>query len=74
MDSDTPPIEGQGGIMPVASHTPLLPHPTAISQAYSPAGSHQASAREQILNPSHSDGQRLLNQVERDDRHAKSFS
>ena len=51
MDSDTPPIEGQGGIMPVASHTPSRPHPNAISQAYSPAGSHQESplrpAREQ---------------------------
>ena len=71
MDSDTLPYKGQGGIMPVASHTPPRPHPNAISQAYSPAGSHQASplrpAHEQILNPSHSDGQRLLNQVERDD-------
>ena len=71
MDSDIPPIEGQGGIMPVASHTPPRPHPNAISQAYSPAGSHQESplrpAREQILNTSHSDGQRLLNQVEGDD-------
>ena len=63
MGSDTPPIEGQGGIMPGASHTPPRPHPSAISQAYSPGGSHQASpirpALEQILNPSHSDGQRL---------------
>ena len=67
MGSDTPPIEGQGGIMPVASHTPPRPHPSAISPAYSPGGSPLRPALEQILNPSHSDGQRLLNQVEGDD-------
>ena len=61
MGSDTPPIQGQGGIMPVASHTPPRPHPSAISPAYSPGGSPLRPALEQILNPSHSDGQRLLN-------------